>query len=123
MDVAEYMSPDQRIRRAAEILWAGIARWQLAVMDDTSVDASAVQLNVPATNLPSTSRAITAEHILVFLNTVGSASPKEVAHHFCISQSSAFRRLRELLIAGKVCRNGKTNALRYMPVIQKVIGN
>ena len=33
---AEFMTPELKMRRAAEILWGGIARWRVAVLDGMS---------------------------------------------------------------------------------------
>ncbi len=107
------MTAEQRLRRAAEILWGGIARWRLAELNGETQPPSITPPTVPDTSDVPPSGTVTLDHVIAFLNTVGSASPKDVAHHFSISQSSAFRRLKKLLAMGRIERTGQTNALRY----------
>jgi len=109
------------MRRAAEILWGGIARWRLAVLDGTTQNSAgqpAHHTGATDVQLPDT---IMPDRILAFLNTVGSASPKEVAHHFSISRSSAFRRLKSLTMQNKIESFGQTNALRYSLVPNSIV--
>lgn len=113
MDSGEYMTPNQRMRRAAEILWDGIARWQLAALTGNASIEHAV------TSEWSPGDPVATEDVLSFAKEVGSVSPKDVARHFSISRSSAFRHLGSLTARGCLSRHGATNALRYRVTLEQ----
>lgn len=65
-------------------------------------------------NVPEVTES--TDDIVLFLATVGEASPKEIRQRFSLSSSTASRRLDALVIAGQLARQGSTRNLRYRPV-------
>ena len=113
------MTPAQRMRRAAEILWGGIARWQLAELNGSAQATSAVPATPDTAAVLSEHTPATADQVLAFLSAMGHASPRDVARHFTISRSSASRRLHALLDRGVLECMGQTNAVTYR--VRKVV--
>ena len=49
-----------------------------------------------------------SDPIVVFVSTVGEASPKDVRERFDLSRATAFRRLDALVKAGQLTKEGST---------------
>jgi hypothetical protein len=110
---AEFMTPEQRLHRIAEILSRGIARWQLVRLGLLSEPTEGTG---GAEMLPGKRRGEDLEEeMLKYIQLGGASSPRAMSGYFMIPQSTAYRKIRKLAAAGRLAVSEKTSSIKRIP--------